>query len=152
MQSTPPVAAMVNGVARSLVRRVRLECLAVLASQALSFWVLDLRLGSWLVLYGMHGLLWSSQNYVNHSGSPRRVADGAHNLVTHWLHERLILNFNWHLAHHQHPNVPWHLLPRFDDASRVRPGYLSNLLRFWRGPRETTEPSPRPEHDSVFVP
>jgi hypothetical protein len=30
--------------------------------------------------------------------------------------------------------VPWTELPRFDDVTRARPGYLRAFLRFWRGP------------------
>lgn len=143
LQNQPSAAAMVNGVSPALVRRVRLECLGVMVYQAALFWALDLRIGPYLLLYSAHGLWWSSHNYLNHAGSPRHVLNGAHNLRTHpWL-ERFTLNFNWHLAHHQHPSVPWHLLPHFDDPTRERPEYLSSLLRFWRGPRLTTEPSPR---------
>jgi fatty acid desaturase len=150
LQSSTSAAAMVNGVPRSLVRRVRLECLGVIAVQALMFWALDLRLSTWLLLYMIHGLAWSSQNYITHADSPRHVTDGAHNLTTHWLHERAILNFNWHLAHHQNPGVPWHLLPRFGDATREGRGYLATYLRFWRGPRVATAPSPRVEPNTFF--
>jgi len=65
------------------------------------------------------------------------VLDGAHNLRAARFYEVLLLHFNWHLAHHQHPRVPWLYLPRYDDASRVRPGYLTAFLRFWRGPQPT---------------
>ncbi|MBI3724946.1 fatty acid desaturase [bacterium] len=150
LQSSTSAAAMVNGVPRSLVRRVRLECLGVIALHALMFWALDLRLSTWAVLWAIHAVSWSSQNYITHTGSPRHVTEGAHNLATHWVHERAVLNFNWHLAHHQNPGVPWHLLPRFDDPARERPGYLATFARFWRGPRLATEPSPRVEENTFF--
>jgi hypothetical protein len=31
--------------------------------------------------------------------------------------------------------VPWLYLPRHDDTTRERPGYLTAFVRFWRGPR-----------------
>jgi hypothetical protein len=45
-------------------------------------------------------------------------------------------HFNWHLAHHQHPKVPWLHLPSFDDASRRRPPYFASFVRFFvKGPQ-----------------
>jgi fatty acid desaturase len=139
LQDTPSTSAMINGVAKYYLRRIRLESLAVLLIQGLVFWALDLQLQPYLLLYALFGLNWSSQQYINHADSPRHILNGAHNLKAHPLYSALLLNFNWHLAHHQHPNVPWIHLPKFDDTTRTRPGYIYAFIRFWRGPQPFEE-------------
>lgn len=142
VQDSPSASAMVNGLPKPFLQRIRLECLGVVLFHGALFVALDLRLTSYLLLYALAGLNWSAQQYVTHADSPRHVLNGAHNLEASPLYEKLLLHFNWHLAHHQHPKVPWNHLPRFDDPTRVRPGYLTAFLRFWRGPRPCTEPPP----------
>ncbi|MBC6473489.1 MAG: fatty acid desaturase [Hormoscilla sp. GM102CHS1] len=100
------------------------------------FFLLDLHWRSYLLLYGLYGLNWSSQQYITHADSPHHILNGAHNLQAHPLYSTLLLNFNWHLAHHQYPNVSWMHLPRFDDPTRTRPGYLR---AFWRGPQPVAD-------------
>ncbi len=144
VQDAPAAAAMVNGVPNGWTRRIRLEALAVIALHA--GLILGLGLDPWryLALYAAFGVSWSAQQYVNHAGSPRDVVSGAHNLRAHPLYAALLLNFNWHLAHHQNPGVPWIHLPRYDDPTRARPRYLVAFVRFWRGPRPCVEPAPAP--------
>ncbi len=139
VQDAPEAAAMVNGVRAGFVRRIRLESLAVVALHVALFFALELRVVTVLALYGLFALNWSSQQYVTHAYSPRDVKNGAHNLAAARAYEMLLLNFNWHLAHHQNPAVPWNRLPAFEDTSRARPGYLRAFLRFWRGPRRIDE-------------
>ena len=141
VQDAPSAAAMVNGLPPGYLHRIRGECAAVLLVHVSIFVALG-RPISYLVLYGLYGLNWSAQQYVTHAASPRHVLDGAHNLRAHWLYEKLLLHFNWHLAHHQHPRVPWTELPAHDDPTRVRPGYLGAFVRFWRGPQPCSEPAP----------
>ncbi|MES1206800.1 MAG: fatty acid desaturase [Pseudomonadota bacterium] len=144
VQDAPTAAAMVNGVPASWVRRIRKECAAVILLHTALIAGLHLAPATYALLYFLFGLNWSAQQYVTHAASPRHVQNGAHNLKAHPLYAGLLLNFNWHLAHHQHPGVPWIHLPRYDDKTRVRPGYLGAFIRFWRGPRPTAE---RPASD-----
>ncbi|MBM4293028.1 MAG: fatty acid desaturase [Deltaproteobacteria bacterium] len=143
VQEQPESAAMVNGVPRWLVRRIRLECALVVAAQGGLLWLAGWDWVSYLALYAAYGFAWSSQNYITHSGSPRHVLNGAFNLQVNPLYSALILHFNWHLAHHQHPSVPWLYLPQYNDETRARPSYLGAWLRQWRGPRPCAEPCPR---------
>jgi len=124
--------AMVKGVTASAMRRIRLEAAGTVAVQALGLFTFG---WTWALLQAAGGICWASQQYVTHAGSPRHVLDGAHNLKAPRLYEALLLHFNWHLAHHQRPKVPWLYLPQFDDPRRVRPAYFASFLRFWRGPR-----------------
>jgi fatty acid desaturase len=146
VQDAPAAAAMVNGVNPRYLRRIRLESLFVVGLHTLLYWALDLNAGSFVSLYALAALSWSSQQYVTHAHAPRDVVNGAHNLKAHPLYGALLLNFNWHLAHHQHPAVPWLYLPRFDDPTRLRPGYLRAFLRFWRGPQPTAAPEEKATH------
>lgn len=140
----PSMVAMVNGIPEGFFGRIRLEGLGVVLLHGVLVWGLGLSPGRYLLLYALFGLNWSAQQYVTHAASPRHVLDGAHNLRAARAYEALLLHFNWHLAHHQHPRVPWLYLPRYDDPTRERPGYLTAFLRFWRGPRPTKPLAPEP--------
>ncbi len=142
VQDAPSVAAMANGVPKRYLRRIRLEALGVIALHAAMIWGLSLTPASYLTLYGLLAINWSSQQYITHAHSPRHVLNGAHNLRAPWLYSVWLLHFNWHLAHHQNPGVSWIHLPKFDDSSRERPGYGWAFLRFWRGPVRTEERGP----------
>ena len=145
----PSMVAMVNGIPEGFFGRIRLESLGVVLLHGGLVAGLGLPPGRYLLLYALYGLNWSAQQYITHAASPRHVLNGAHNLKASRLYEAFLLHFNWHLAHHQHPRVPWLYLPRYDDPSRERPGYLRAFLRFWRGPRPT-EPL-TPETASAFT-
>ncbi len=121
---------------------IRAESWLALLFQIAMIWGLHLRLSSWLILFVIHGFVWSSQNYVNHAFSRRDIVNGAHNLrMPLWLRP-VYLNFNLHLAHHQNPRIPWSHLPHFTPAGSVRIGFFRNYLRLWGGPRLTLEQNP----------
>ena len=117
------------------------ESIFVLVVQILLLWLIQWDFSTWLLFYIVHGFVWSSQNYVNHAFSPRQIIDGAHNLkMPVWL--RLVyLNFNIHLAHHQHPKIPWLYLPQFIKSGNGRIGFFENYLRLWKGPVVTVDQS-----------
>lgn len=121
---------------------IRAESWLALLFQVAMIWGLHLRLSSWLILFVIHGFVWSSQNYVNHAFSRRDIVNGAHNLsMPLWLRP-VYLNFNLHLAHHQNPRIPWFHLPHFTPAGSARIGFFRNYLRLWAGPRLTLEQNP----------
>jgi fatty acid desaturase len=121
---------------------IRTESWVVLLFQAAMIWGLQLRLSSWLILFVIHGFVWSSQNYVNHAFSPRDIVNGAHNLKMPLLLKPIYLNFNLHLAHHQNPRIPWSHLPNFLPEGSARISFFRNYLRLWTGPRLTLERNP----------
>ena len=113
--------------------------LAVILFQVLVLWILNWDFMTWFMFYMINGLIWSSQNYVNHAFSPRDIINGAHNLkMPAWLNI-IYLNFNLHLAHHQNPGIPWNHLPRFVKTQNGRFSFFRNYLRLWRGPKVTSE-------------
>ncbi|QMU28168.1 fatty acid desaturase [Adhaeribacter radiodurans] len=125
------------------VKRSMVESWLILLFCTACFYLLQLKWSCWLVLFGMHGFLWSSQNYVNHAFSPRDIINGAHNLHVPFWANWLYLNFNLHLAHHQNPQVSWIHLPLLVKAGSQRITFLKNYIRLWKGPRLTKEPEPK---------
>ncbi|MDQ2720608.1 MAG: fatty acid desaturase [Bacteroidota bacterium] len=125
------------------IAKSRWESLFVIIFQVSLFFILDLKWTSWLILFAMHGFLWSSQNYVNHAFSPRDIINGAHNLkIPFWL-KLIYLNFNLHLAHHQNPKIPWIHLSAFIKGGKGRMSFFRNYLRLWKGPKLTHEAEPK---------
>ncbi|MEO7801386.1 MAG: fatty acid desaturase [Ginsengibacter sp.] len=119
------------------------EAISVILFQVLCLWILKWDFTSWLILYLIHGFIWSSQNYVNHAFSPRDIINGAHNLkVPVWL-KLIYLNFNLHLAHHQNPKIPWLHLPKFIKSGKGRFSFFKNYVRLWKGPKLTKEDAPK---------
>lgn len=114
---------------------VRLEILLTAGIQAAMAWGLDLSPSGWLSCYAAFAVNWSSLQYADHAWSPLDVRNGAWNLRVNPLVQAIFLNYHHHLAHHQHPSVPWIHLPRFVDHQLPRPSFIATYLRMWRGPR-----------------
>lgn len=127
------------------LRTSQKESLIVIAFQVFCLWSIQWDFTTWIILFLVHGFIWSSQNYVNHAFSPRDIINGAHNLkVPRWMNI-IYLNFNIHLAHHQNPNIPWIHLSRYIKSEQGRLSFFENYIRLWKGPRLTKEPSPKPK-------
>ena len=121
------------------VRTIRLEVLSVIVFQAGMFWLLDLSILGWALCYAAFAVNWSALQYADHAWSPLDRKEGAWNLKVNPLTKTLFLNYHDHLAHHQHPKVPWLYLPKLVDAATPRPSFLTIYLRMWRGPRPITD-------------
>lgn len=132
-------------IARAPIRRLWLEGMATLLLQTALVWALDLSLVGWLACYWAFGLNWSSVQYSDHAGSPRDVIEGAWNLRF-WPFARwTFLNYNFHLAHHRQPHVPWIHLPTLVRPGDARPSFWSIYLRLWRGAQPAPAgPGPQP--------
>lgn len=115
--------------------RVRSEVFFSAAIQIALFWTLDLSLVGWACCYAAFGINWSSLQYADHAWSPLDRRDGAWNLRVNPVVRALFLNYHHHLAHHQHPMIPWIHLSRFVDPARPRPSFLMVYLKMWLGPR-----------------
>jgi fatty acid desaturase len=78
--------------------------------------------------------------YVHHFATERHVTRGARNLRLLGPVDALLMNHNWHRAHHEHPTVPWLHLPAIGRAEAPERGFLPwAYLKMWRGPRRTDE-------------
>jgi fatty acid desaturase len=45
------------------------------------------------------------------------------------------LNYHYHLAHHQHPEVRWYDLPKYVDAASPQPSFWRVYFSMWKGVR-----------------
>lgn len=91
----------------------RAEIWAAWAFQAALFVLLDLNAAGWLACYAAFALQWSSLQYTDHAFSPLDRRNGAWNLIVPRWVRLFFLNYHYHLAHHQHPEVSWRDLPRY---------------------------------------
>ena len=112
--------------------RIWLECVLALIYQIAIWFALDLTWQGWLLCYGAFALHWSALQYVDHAWSPRDIRNGAWNLRVSTLARLLALNYHYHLAHHQHPEVPWLYLPRLVEQDGQQPSYWKIYFRLWR--------------------
>jgi len=139
---------MIRDLQGARVGRMRVEIAFTVLWQASLVIVLDLTWVGWLACYGAFALNWCALQYTDHAWTVRDIRNGASNLRVNRLVQTLFLNYHHHLAHHQHPNVPWVHLPGFVDFVQPRPSFLRTYLSLWCGPRLTTEPEPdRLEHE-----
>jgi len=120
---------------------IRCEILSCIAAQMVLFVALDLTWTGWICCYALFAINWSSLQYADHAWSDLDVRDGAWNLKVNRIIQWLFLNYHHHLAHHQHPDVPWLHLHRFVDFQAPRPRFLGIYLRMWLGPRPYPEPA-----------
>lgn len=115
--------------------RIWAECLLAFSYQLLLWWLLDLTWQGWLLCHWAFALHWSALQYVDHAWSPRDVMNGAWNLKVSSVARALALNYQYHLAHHRHPQVPWVHLPKFVDPAEPQPTFWRIYLRLWGGTR-----------------
>lgn len=134
---------MLSGLDKKTVPMIRWESLGVGLFHTALIFGLDLAWQNYLIMYLVHGFIWSSQNYVNHAHSERDILHGAHNhKLPGWI-QAFYLNFNLHRAHHEHPKVPWIYLEKLidkDDPNRI--SYFRAYFRLWKGTKLTTDPPP----------
>ena len=122
------------------LRWIWLEGTCAIALHVLSVWLLRIPLWHYVAMYAAFGFMWSAMQYVHHYGTVRHVTRGARNLWIFGPIDALLLNHNWHRAHHEHPTVPWVYLPGIGRAESPRRGFLPwAYLTMWRGPRRTDE-------------
>jgi fatty acid desaturase len=124
------------------VRAIRIEVLLTVAFFVLLFYLLDLRWEAVLVMYACFSFNWSTRQYVGHAYSRRDVIEGAWNLQHFRWMSWILLNGEWDLNHHRHPEVSWYYLPMLSPPDEKRIGYLPQYWRMWLGPRPATEPAP----------
>jgi fatty acid desaturase len=113
------------------LRSIRLDSACILIALGSSFWLYGS--DGWMLLSVLLGrsLLISLMDNAYHYATPLTELRYALNLRLPRFLSALILNFNLHRVHHQHPATPWnHLSALFDGAQdRYDGGYLQLTLR-----------------------
>jgi fatty acid desaturase len=126
-------APYVREIARQGPLLIWLQCLWALMYQVGIWYLLDLNWQGWLLCYGMFALHWSALQYVDHAWSQRDIRNGAWNLKVSSLSRALALNYHFHLAHHQQPDVPWLYLPELVSKDDPQHTFWEIYFSLWRG-------------------
>jgi fatty acid desaturase len=132
--------AILGGLAEVSQSVMRLEILLTAAVQVALWRLIDLSVAGWVACYVAFAVNWSALQYADHAWSELDVRDGAWNLRVSRGVQYVFLNYHHHLAHHQHPDVPWVHLGKFVDFEVPRPSFLKIYLSMWRGPRPLPAP------------
>ncbi len=118
----------------SALRRITLETGLIILFWFFLWQTLELQLLPTLALYGAFAFNWSTRQYIAHAFSPLDKERGAYNLKLGRLTQAFLLNANYHLVHHQRPELPWHLLPHYAEQPPTL-GYWRQYLRLWTAPK-----------------
>jgi len=133
-------AAFLESFNPAHLRWIRLEGTAAIALHVAIVALLRIPLWHYAAMYASFGFTWSAMQYVHHFATERHVTRGARNLRLLGPVDALLMNHNWHRAHHEHPTVPWLHLPAIGRAEAPERGFLPwAYLKMWRGPRRTDE-------------
>lgn len=125
----------VADLARLPAIRVWIEIVLAFGYQAMVFYLLDLTVLGIVACYGAFALHWSVLQYADHAWSARNIRDGAWNLKVLPPSRWLALNYHYHLAHHQHPEVHWYDLPKLVDQTDLQPSFWRVYFSLWKGVR-----------------
>ena len=136
-----PSAAFMAALNHSERRLIQWECLGAIALHVLIVVLFHIPILNYAAMYFGFGFMWSAMQYVHHYGAERHVTKGAFNLRVWEPIDRLWLNHNWHLVHHEHPTVPWVHLPALGQVQYgLERGFLPwYYLKMWRGPRKAVD-------------
>lgn len=115
--------------------RVWTEIALAFAYQAGLIHFLDLKASGVIACYWAFALHWSVLQYADHAWSARDIRKGAWNLKVLPPFRWIALNYHYHLAHHQHPEVPWYELPKRVDPAVRQPSFWRVYLSLWKGVR-----------------
>jgi fatty acid desaturase len=132
------------------IMRVWSEIAWVFGYQATIFYLLDLNVISTFACYGAFALHWSVLQYADHAWSARDVRNGAWNLKVLPPFRWVALNYYYHQAHHQHPEVPWHDLPGLVDPSNPQPSFWRIYFSLWKGVRPAPPMGAAADLDFLF--
>jgi fatty acid desaturase len=103
--------------------------------QGAMFYMLDLAFWPTLLCYAAFATHWSVLQYANHAWSARDVQNGAWNLKVLPPSRWIALNYHYHRAHHQHPELPWYALPQAVDRNERQPSFWRVYWSLWKGVR-----------------
>jgi fatty acid desaturase len=134
-------AAFLESFNSQYLRWIWAEGVAAVLLHGLIVWGMRIPVSHYVAMYGAFGFMWSAMQYVHHFGTERHVTRGARNLFIFRPLDAIWLNHNWHLAHHEHPTVPWIHLPHLaEEGGHRRRGFLPwYYLKMWAGPKKTDE-------------
>ena len=114
--------------------QIRIDALAILALYGTAFALYGSRWPILAAMLGVRAFLASQLDHAPHHGTPLDRREHALNLAApRWL-RAVLLNFNFHRAHHEHPHLPWRALPARATCEAGDISLARGVLRQWRGP------------------
>ena len=125
----------VEDLAKAPAWRLWIEIALAFTWQVAVFVALDLSFWPTLLCYAAFAVHWSVLQYADHAWSARDVKNGAWNLKVLPLSRWIALNFHYHRAHHQNPDIPWYELPRMVDPNERQPSFWRVYKSLWKGVR-----------------
>lgn len=125
----------IEDVSKLPVKLVWCEMFIAFGYQVVLFYVLELTFSGYVLCYYAFALHWSVLQYADHAWSSRDIQNGAWNLKVLPPFRWIALNYHYHLAHHQHPNVPWFELPNYIYNQGVQPSFWRIYFALWKGLR-----------------
>jgi fatty acid desaturase len=133
---TPGMALVADRevLSASALTQIRFDAVCVIALYGTAFALYGTRWPILAALLAVRAFISSQLDHAPHHGTPLERRDHALNLsAPRWL-RHVLLNFNLHRTHHQHPHLPWRALPTFADAEPGDIPFTRAVLRQWRGP------------------
>ncbi len=125
---------MFNRFNTRVLQWISIETGLIILLWVLLWYLLDLKLIPSLILYAAFAFNWSTRQYIAHAFSPIDRDSGAYNLKLGKWAQLFLLNSNYHLVHHQHPELPWHLLPAYAEHPPLV-DYWRQYRQLWSAPR-----------------
>jgi fatty acid desaturase len=127
-----------------ILAQIRFDSLCIVALYATAFFCYG---DHWPILAAflvVRAFIASQLDHAPHHDTPLDQRDYALNLsAPRWL-RCLLLNFNFHRTHHQHPNLPWRSLEAMSEFEAGDISFVRGVLRQWRGPIAVDGLSGRP--------
>ena len=111
------------------------EIVLAFSYQLAIYYLLDLNPLAYFLCNMAFALHWSVLQYADHAWSARDITNGAWNLKVLPPFRWIALNYHYHLAHHQQPQLPWYELPKHVDQSTRQPSFWRVYFSLWKGVR-----------------
>lgn len=127
------------------------EIVLAFSYQASIYYLLDLDLLAFFLCNMAFALHWSVLQYADHAWSARDITNGAWNLKVLPPSRWLALNYHYHLAHHQQPQLPWYELPKCVDKSTRQPSFWRVYFSLWKGVRPAPPMGAPADLDFLFA-
>jgi fatty acid desaturase len=140
----------VKDLAALPIAQVWAEIALAFGYQAALIYFLDLDALGYLACHALFALHWSVLQYADHAWSARDTRNGAWNLKVLPPSRWLALNYHCHLAHHQHPQVPWYELPKWVDPKARQPSFWRVYFSLWKGVRPAPPMGAAADLDFLF--
>jgi len=114
--------------------QIRIDAVCTVALYATAFALYGAHWPILVAFLVVRGFISSQLDHAPHHDTPLDRRGHALNLsAPRWL-ECVLLNFNHHRTHHQHPNLPWSALPARSHSEPCDIPFVQAVLRQWQGP------------------